>query len=263
MPLLVDLTLDNALDWAATRGIRVLLVAAAALITQHALRRIVPRVLTHAVLREATPQTELDLRKRADTLSSVIVHSAGIALLLIGLFMALDELGFNVAPFLAGLGIGQTVTAPRVVFVCTANSARSQLAVALWNRASSVPAASGGTHPAERIAPAAVETARDHGLSIGDRRPQSLDDIRRPDDVIITVCDNAHEELGAPDALDPVLELKLLLQHGGNREDPGPRLSENAKQGVVLELTHEEGTNVPLLEPLVEIAPDVRVVGGE
>lgn len=113
------------------------------------------------------------------------------------------------ADALAGLGIGQTVTAPRVVFVCTANSARSQLAVALWNRASSVPAASGGTHPADRIAPAAVETARDHGLSIGDRRPQSLDDIRRPDDVIITVCDNAHEELGALDALhwsvpDPV-----------------------------------------------------------
>jgi ArsR family transcriptional regulator, arsenate/arsenite/antimonite-responsive transcriptional repressor / arsenate reductase (thioredoxin) len=27
--------------------------------------------------------------------------------------------------------------------------------------------------------------------------PQHLDDVLRPDDVVITVCDSAHEELGA------------------------------------------------------------------
>jgi protein-tyrosine-phosphatase len=113
------------------------------------------------------------------------------------------------ASTLTELGVGQVVSASRVVFVCTANSARSQLAVALWNRASPVPAASGGTHPAERIDPNAIETAREHGLSIRHRRPQLLDDIRRAGDYIITVCDNAHEELGSIDALhwsipDPV-----------------------------------------------------------
>jgi protein-tyrosine-phosphatase/DNA-binding transcriptional ArsR family regulator len=110
---------------------------------------------------------------------------------------------------LAQLGIGQTVTARRVVFVCTANSARSQLAVALWNRASKVPAASGGTHPAERIDPTAIETAREHGLSLRIRRPQLLEAVRESGDYIVTVCDSAHEELGAVDALhwsipDPV-----------------------------------------------------------
>jgi ArsR family transcriptional regulator, arsenate/arsenite/antimonite-responsive transcriptional repressor / arsenate reductase (thioredoxin) len=34
-----------------------------------------------------------------------------------------------------------------VVFVCTANSARSQLAAALWNRVQLVPALSAGTIP--------------------------------------------------------------------------------------------------------------------
>ncbi|MGB3353478.1 MAG: helix-turn-helix domain-containing protein, partial [Mycobacterium sp.] len=34
----------------------------------------------------------------------------------------------------------------RVVFVCTQNSARSQLAAAIWSRHSEVPAASAGTH---------------------------------------------------------------------------------------------------------------------
>ncbi|MDQ2661466.1 MAG: helix-turn-helix domain-containing protein [Actinomycetota bacterium] len=110
---------------------------------------------------------------------------------------------------LVGLGVGQTVSAKRVVFVCTANSARSQLAVALWNRASKVPATSGGTHPAERIDPIAIETAREHGLSLRNRRPQLFDEIRATGDYIVSVCDNAHEELGAVDALhwsvpDPV-----------------------------------------------------------
>src|SRR5689334_320869 len=44
----------------------------------------------------------------------------------------------------------------RVLFVCTANSARSHLAVALWQRASAIPAASGGTRPAPALAPGAI-----------------------------------------------------------------------------------------------------------
>lgn len=110
---------------------------------------------------------------------------------------------------LTELGVGRTIRAKRVLFVCTANSARSQLAVALWNRASNVPAASGGTHPADRIHPSAVETAREHGLTVHGRRPQLLDQVRESGDFIVTVCDNAHEELGTVDAVhwsipDPV-----------------------------------------------------------
>jgi protein-tyrosine-phosphatase len=84
----------------------------------------------------------------------------------------------------------------RVLFVCTANSARSQLAAALWRRASSVPAASAGTHPARRIDPGAVAAARRHALPLRARRPRVLEDVARQDDLVITVCDNAHEELG-------------------------------------------------------------------
>ena len=45
----------------------------------------------------------------------------------------------------------EAVAAPRVVFVCTHNSARSQFASALWARRSAVPVASAGTHPARRV----------------------------------------------------------------------------------------------------------------
>jgi protein-tyrosine-phosphatase/DNA-binding transcriptional ArsR family regulator len=90
---------------------------------------------------------------------------------------------------------GRTVA--RVVFVCTANSARSQLAAALWQQASDIPVASGGTHPAPAIAPGAVAAARRHGLTLVQDRPRSLDGLLRDGDYVVTVCDAAHEELRA------------------------------------------------------------------
>jgi ArsR family transcriptional regulator, arsenate/arsenite/antimonite-responsive transcriptional repressor / arsenate reductase (thioredoxin) len=84
---------------------------------------------------------------------------------------------------------------PRVVFVCTANSARSQLAAALWARSSAVPVVSAGTHPARKVAAGAVATARRHGLKLAPSGPTPLADVLRRDDFVVTVCDNAHEEL--------------------------------------------------------------------
>jgi protein-tyrosine-phosphatase len=90
-----------------------------------------------------------------------------------------------------------TRPATRVVFVCTHNSARSQFAAAAWKRASRVPAASAGTHPADRVHPRALVIGRRHGLLLGRSRPAHVDALLRPDDLVVAVCDNAHEELGA------------------------------------------------------------------
>ncbi|MDC7123790.1 helix-turn-helix domain-containing protein [Cellulomonas fimi] len=84
----------------------------------------------------------------------------------------------------------------RVLFVCTANSARSHLAVALWERASAIPAASAGTHPAAAIASGALAAARRHDLDLVGRRPQEVGTVRMAGDLVITVCDRAHEETG-------------------------------------------------------------------
>jgi ArsR family transcriptional regulator, arsenate/arsenite/antimonite-responsive transcriptional repressor / arsenate reductase (thioredoxin) len=84
----------------------------------------------------------------------------------------------------------------RVLFVCTANSARSHLAAALWRRASNVPAVSAGTHPAAAIDPGAVAAAERHHLPLPRLRPRHIGDVRQDDDLVITVCDMAHEELG-------------------------------------------------------------------
>lgn len=85
--------------------------------------------------------------------------------------------------------------ARRVLFVCTRNSARSQLAAALWQQVSEIPSASAGTHPADRIAEGAIDVARRHGVALEDRTPRRLDLVAGEGDFVVTVCDNAHEEL--------------------------------------------------------------------
>ena len=96
---------------------------------------------------------------------------------------------------LEGLAPGREHGARRVLFVCTRNSARSQLAVALWSQASDIPSISAGTHPADRIAPGAIYVARSHGVALADLPPRRLDEVAHDDDFVITVCDNAHEEI--------------------------------------------------------------------
>jgi protein-tyrosine-phosphatase len=86
----------------------------------------------------------------------------------------------------------------RVVFVCTHNSARSQLAAALWADRSRVPVASAGTQPAQRVHPRALRVARRHGLSIDAARTAHVTDVIGRDDLVIAVCDTAHEHLPAP-----------------------------------------------------------------
>jgi protein-tyrosine-phosphatase len=87
-------------------------------------------------------------------------------------------------------------SARRVLFVCTANSARSHLAAALWRQAASVPAASAGTRPAAAIDPGAIAAAARRRLPLPRLRPRPFSDVRHDGDLIVTVCDLAHEELG-------------------------------------------------------------------
>src|SRR6201995_4791878 len=72
----------------------------------------------------------------------------------------------------------------RVLFVCTANSARSHLAAALWRQASGVPAVSAGTHPAEAIDPGAVAAAGRHHLPLPRLRPRQISEVQQPGDLL-------------------------------------------------------------------------------
>ncbi|MBO4205330.1 arsenate reductase/protein-tyrosine-phosphatase family protein [Micromonospora echinofusca] len=99
---------------------------------------------------------------------------------------------------LAALATPRLTGVGRVVFVCTHNSARSQLAAALWKRRTDSAAASAGTEPAPRVHPRALAVAHRHHLDLDPTGTAHVDEVVRGDDLVIAVCDNAHEELTGP-----------------------------------------------------------------
>lgn len=95
------------------------------------------------------------------------------------------------------LGVAGPEVPEGVVFVCTHNSARSQLAAALWNQRTGHDAISAGTHPASRVDPRAAAAARHAGLPFDSTAPRRLEPDDLPGRRVIAVCDRAHEELDA------------------------------------------------------------------
>ena len=127
----------------------------------------------------------------------------------------------------------------RVVFVCTQNSARSQLAAAIWSRRSHIPAASAGTEPAERVHPRALKIARRHGLDPTEWRTTQLKDVVRRDDLLIAVCDNAYEHL--PSEQRPRLHWSI--------PDPAPANTDAAFEAAYTELAGRIDRLAPALSP--------------
>ncbi len=98
----------------------------------------------------------------------------------------------------AAVGIRELVpSAPRrLLFVCTHNSARSQLAVAVWRGLTGLDATSAGTAPADAVHPLAIAAARRHGLRLEGKPPRHLRHAPTAGRTVVTVCDDAHEAVG-------------------------------------------------------------------
>jgi protein-tyrosine-phosphatase len=81
------------------------------------------------------------------------------------------------------------------LFLCTGNSARSQIAEALLDSMSdgTVSAASAGSHP-KVLHPNAVRVMRKRGIDISGNRTKHLDEfVTQRFDVVITLCDRVRE----------------------------------------------------------------------
>src|SRR5829696_7771969 len=79
----------------------------------------------------------------------------------------------------------------RVLFLCTGNSARSQMAEALATHLSDglVQAASAGSHP-KPLHPNAVRVMRERGIDLANSRSKNLTEFTdEPLDYVITLCD--------------------------------------------------------------------------
>ena len=109
----------------------------------------------------------------------------------------------------------------KVLFLCTGNSCRSQMAEG-WSRclqADSIEPHSAGTHPKE-LDPRAVQVMAEVGIDLSGQRSKPVAEVMHVDfDHVVTVCDAAHENC-------PVFPGKATVRHVGF-EDP-PRLAQEA-----------------------------------
>jgi len=84
----------------------------------------------------------------------------------------------------------------KVLFLCTENACRSQMAEGLVNHdlAGLVHAWSAGIRPS-RVNPRAIQVMGELGIDISHHRSKSLDDLGGEQfDLVITVCDNAAQQ---------------------------------------------------------------------
>ena len=84
----------------------------------------------------------------------------------------------------------------RVLFLCTGNSCRSQMAEAIVNArlGERWQAVSAGTRPAGFVHPKAIAALEEIGIQHAGRS-KSMDEFRGQDfDLVVTVCDSAAEE---------------------------------------------------------------------
>jgi len=99
----------------------------------------------------------------------------------------------------------------RILFLCTGNSARSQMAEALlnWKGKDRFEAYSAGSRPAAQVNPLAIATLREHGIPWAGHAPRGIDGLEHePWDFVVTVCDRAKEAC-------PIFPGQPILAHWG------------------------------------------------
>src|SRR5215208_5842383 len=163
-------------------------------------------------------------------------------------------------------GLGPAVGAPpgrdraaphvRVLFLCTGNSARSQMAEALAERLSggAVRAASAGSHP-KPLHANAVRVMRARGIDLAGRRSKPLTELTgQRFDYVITLCDRVREVCpefpGTPRAIhwsvrDPAREPGTATQTLPAFERPADELS--MRIGFLLEALQQTTGNEEVL----------------
>ena len=137
----------------------------------------------------------------------------------------------------------------RVLFVCTGNSARSQIAEALLERygGPDFEVDSAGTQP-RQVNPLAIQVLAEHQIDWSAARSKSVDEfLGRSFDYVITVCDRARQTCPIFPGSDNTLHWGLRRPIGGRR------IGGRAARGIP---SHRDGADHPPASVHRDRAPD-------
>lgn len=94
------------MDWFMEKGIRILVIIGIAIALYLVFKFLIPRSVKRFVARRMAEELDTEIKKRADTLSSILVTITGIIILIVAIFTILPEFGVNVTTLIAGVGVG-------------------------------------------------------------------------------------------------------------------------------------------------------------
>jgi arsenate reductase len=152
----------------------------------------------------------------------------------------------------------------RILFLCTGNSCRSQMAQVIMNRFGKgrFEAFSAGSKPAGYVHPLAIKTLEDVGLSTEGLRCKSWEEFEgHTFDFVITVCERARESC-------PVWPGQPITAHWGFEDPAGATGTEEEKLRVFRRVFTELQTRIGLFLALpmdklthLELEKQVRSIG--
>jgi len=100
-----DIDWDRWSETIWTHGLRIIVVLVAVYVGLRLFRRALDPPVRAAVARQMEGQAEVEIKKRADTLTHVAYRTAWVVGLVIAVLTVLPEVGINIGPLLAGAGI--------------------------------------------------------------------------------------------------------------------------------------------------------------
>jgi len=98
-------TWDKIEDWVLDQGLTIVGIVIFVTVAIIVLNAIVPRIVRVSTRTELAGRSKEEIAKRTATLTDIFTRTGAALFVLLGFFMILPELGVNVAPLLAGLGI--------------------------------------------------------------------------------------------------------------------------------------------------------------
>jgi small conductance mechanosensitive channel len=98
-------TWDEVEDWLLNHGLTILAVIVFVVVAIIVLNLLVPRLVRVATRRRLAGKPDEEIEQRSETLIHVFTRTGGTLLVVLGFFTILPELGVEIAPLLAGVGI--------------------------------------------------------------------------------------------------------------------------------------------------------------
>lgn len=102
---LFNVEVTGVKDWLIAHGTRIGLILFLSIAALFVLGIAGSKAVTAFITREVPEQPEEEIRKRANTLSRVLITTGQVFVIFIAAFIILSELGIDIAPVLAGAGV--------------------------------------------------------------------------------------------------------------------------------------------------------------